>query len=195
MTDALPEIMCKCTKCDELQSLSEFTKHSNSQTARQRQCRTCRNAARRAYDPSKAKVRYAPHVRQAQRKDYYDPSKSEFRQSPHIDQPDMGLRYHLCDPVSGELVATAATREEARGIAINYHQRRRVRIKFVEIYDEETQEIYHLTRPTPRHREGVMRGPCAPSLPDEQLRVTRGPDKVPRGPRITVSKTTTIGGK
>ena len=92
----------------------------------------------------------------------YDPTKSDFRGSPHVDRPDMSLRYHLVDPVNEELVATAATKDEAREAALKYHYRRRVRIKFVEIYDEETQKIYHLTCPTKRYTEGVLRGPCKP---------------------------------
>lgn len=89
----------------------------------------------------------------------------------------MRLRYHLCDPVQGELIATTATVSEAREAAIDYHQRRRVKIKFVEIYDEKTQEIYHLTRPTKRYERGVMRGPCAPAPIDDQARIGRGPGK------------------
>ena len=93
------------------------------------------------------------------------------RWSPRIDSPDMRLRFHLCDPVQGELVATAATMAEAREAAITYHHKQRVRIKFIEIFDEETQEVYHLTRPTRRYKEGVMRGPCAPVLPNPNWRL------------------------
>ena len=156
----MTEIKCKCAKCGELQPLKEFYKR-NSRLGRRSRCRTCEKAA---------------HVEW--RRKSYDPSKTDMgRLSPYLNSPDMHMRYHLVDPVQGELVATAATVEEARGIAIDYHQRRRVRIKFVEIYDEETLEVFHLTRPTKHNTRGVMRGPCAPSLPDEPLRVTRGPGK------------------
>jgi len=102
------------------------------------------------------------------RRSTYDP---DFRKSPRIDSPNMFLRFHLCDPVQGELIATTATMDQAREAAIKYHHKQRVRIKFVEIFDEETQEVYHLTHPTRRYKEGVMRGPCAPVLPNTNWRL------------------------
>ena len=176
MGDTLPENEVRCGKCCELRPLSEFYKR-NSKLGRRSRCRTCEAVARAVWY-----------------RNNHDLTKTDFRHSPHVNSPDLFLRYHLCDPVQGELIATTATMEEAREAAIDYHDKRRVRIKFVEIYDEETLKVYHLTRPTKRHARGVMRGPCAPSLPDESLRVTRGPDKVPRGPRITISTNTMTGG-
>lgn len=155
----MDEIQCTCTKCGKLQALSEFNKR-NSKLGRRSRCRTCERAALTEW-----------------RRKNYDSSKTDFRQSPHVDTPNMRLRYHLCDPVKGELVATAATKEEARAAALNYHQRRRVRIKFVEIYDERTQEVFHLTRPTKRYTRGVLRGPYAPVSPDTQVSIGRGPGK------------------
>ncbi len=159
MTDILQGIEFQCTRCRELQPLSEYAKNGHGET-RRTTCRTCQKKIRAAWLGKT-----------------YDPNKTDFRHSPHVDRPDMGLRYHLCDPVHGELVATAKTLAEARDAAVEYHHKRRVRIKFVEIYDEETLEVFHLTRPTKRYKKGIMRGPCEPALPDEQLRVGRGSGK------------------
>lgn len=81
-----------------------------------------------------------------------------FRHSPHVDAPDMSLRYHLCDPVRGELILTASTQTEAIIKALAYQEDRH-HLDFVEIYDEKLLRTYVVPRPNERSPHGMRHNP------------------------------------
>ena len=73
-------------------------------------------------------------------------SDHRFRHSTYQDKPDMSLRYHVCDTVREELVATSETRAEAVSRALKY-QYGRVHLEYMEVYDIESPGcIYRVLR-------------------------------------------------